>query len=291
MRGTRHHPAVAGSDRPARDSAGSRMRVLTLNLWAMGGDWSKRRTVLADGLRELQPELVAFQEAFKTPERDTVAEIVSADYHVYHQTTGLLGDGNCAAIASRWPLVNVEEVDQQVTARAADFPVTTLIAEIDAPGAVGPLLFVNHLPSWKPQLELERELQTLAAASRVEEVVASRPMHVVLAGDLDAVPDAASIRFLRGLQSIGGVSVSYRDAWESTHPEDRGHTFTPRNPLAMHESDVRQERSRRIDYVFVRCDENGPTLPIVACELAFAEPVRGAWASDHIGVVADLAVA
>lgn len=31
---------------------------------------------------------------------------------------------------------------------------------------------------------------------------------------------------------------------------------------------------------------NGPTLEIAACELAFAEPIAGAWASDHIGELA-----
>jgi endonuclease/exonuclease/phosphatase family metal-dependent hydrolase len=264
------------------------IRVLTLNLWGRGGDWPSRRAVLRDGLRDLNPDVIAFQEAFKTAEHDTVAEILGTDYHVHHQRSGLVDDGNCAAIACRWPLLRVRELDQQVTPRAADFPATTLVAEIDVPDRVGKLLFVNHLPSWKPQHELERELQTVAAVQVIEAIVRERPMHAVLAGDLDAVPEAASIRFLRGVQSLGGSSVCYRDAWASVHPDDPGHTFTIRNPLLLEESDVRQEVSRRIDYVFVRCDENGPTLEIRSCELAFAEPVDGVWASDHFGVVAEL---
>ena len=268
--------------------AGGRLRVLTLNHWGVGGDWPRRREVIRGGLRDLRPDLIAFQEAFKDGERDSVAELTGSDYHVFHQETGLLGDGNCAAIASRWPPAHVHELDQQLTSRTGAFPATTLIAEIEAPGPVGPLLFVNHLPSWEPQLELERELQTVAAARRIEELVVERPRHVVLAGDLDATPDASSIRFLRGLQSLGGLSVCYRDAWESAHSGDPGHTFTTRNPLVMEDSDVRQEISRRIDYVFVRCDEHGPTLEISRCELALAEPVGGTWASDHLGVVGDL---
>jgi endonuclease/exonuclease/phosphatase family metal-dependent hydrolase len=78
------------------------VRVLTLNLWGRGGDWPSRRRVLRDGLRELSPDLIAFQEAFKLGDEDSVAEILGADYHVHHQATGLLGDGNCAAVASRW---------------------------------------------------------------------------------------------------------------------------------------------------------------------------------------------
>jgi endonuclease/exonuclease/phosphatase family metal-dependent hydrolase len=261
---------------------------VTLNLWGLGGDWGSRRGVLVDGLRKLRPDLVAFQEAVKTHEHDTAAELVGREFHVVRQTTGLLGDGNCAAIASRWRVRDVQELDQQVTPRTADFPATTLIAEIDAPDPIGPLLFVNHLPSWKLELELERELQTAAAARRVEEIVARRPIHVVLAGDLDAVPDASSIRFLRGLQSLGGMSVCYRDVWATTHPGDPGHTFMRRNPLVMEDSEMRQEVSRRIDYIFVRCDERGPTLEISASALAFDAPVGGVWASDHFGVVADL---
>jgi endonuclease/exonuclease/phosphatase family metal-dependent hydrolase len=47
---------------------------------------------------------------------------------------------------------------------------------------------------------------------------------------------------------------------------------------------------RRIDYVFVRCGvHGGPTLDITSCALAFDVPRDGVWASDHFGVVADLA--
>jgi len=264
------------------------MRVVTLNLWVMGGDWDARSAALRAGLGELRPDLIGLQEVIRDAAHDTAAEILDPSYEIRHQATGLIGDGNCAAIASRWPIAGWHEVDLQLGVRTADFPATTLIAEIEAPDPVGRLLFVNHLPSWKPQLERERELQTVAAVRRVEELVAERARHVVLAGDLDATPDAASIRFLRGLQSLEGTSAYYHDAWERAHPGDPGHTFTTRNPLMTEETDVRVETSRRIDYVFVRCDERGPTLDVRRCDLIFDEPVGGVWASDHFGLVADL---
>ena len=49
------------------------------------------------------------------------------------------------------------------------------------------------------------------------------------------------------------------------------------------------ELGRRIDYIMVRCVEHGPTLAISNCARIFDEPVDGVWASDHFGVVADLA--
>jgi endonuclease/exonuclease/phosphatase family metal-dependent hydrolase len=243
-------------------------RVLTLNLWGIGGDWNARRQALRTGLRRLQPDLIAFQEAFKKDGRDSVAELLAGDYQVAHQSSGLIGDGNCAAIASRRPLDEVEEVDLHLTPRTADFPVVTMIARVHMPEPVGDLLFVNHLPSWKPELEHERELQAVAAASRIEALVAESPRPVVLAGDLDAVPDASSIRFLRGLQPLDGWSVRYLDAWESMHLDEPGHTFTTQNPL-MRKSDQRDDPARRIDYVFVRLDERGPMLSVENCALAF----------------------
>jgi hypothetical protein len=98
------------------------MRVATLNLWMTGGDWAARSAVLRDGFRELRPEVVGFQEVRKDAEHDTATEILGAEYEVRHQTTGLLGDGNCAAIASRWPIAGWHEVDLQLTPRAATSP-------------------------------------------------------------------------------------------------------------------------------------------------------------------------
>jgi exonuclease III len=111
----------------------------------------------------------------------------------------------------------------------------------------------------------------------------------VLAGDLDDPPEAASIRFWTGRQSLDGASVCYQDAWEAVHPGEAGHTFSPRNPLATG-GEMPLERGRRIDYVMVRCGVHGPTLEVAGCELAFDQPVGGVWASDHFGVVADLRV-
>jgi hypothetical protein len=41
----------------------------------------------------------------------------------------------------------------------------------------------------------------------------------------------------------------------------------------------------------VRCVDHGPTLDVSCCERIFDKPVDGVWASDHFGVVVDLALA
>ena len=258
------------------------LRVLTLNHYSRHADWPARREVLASGLRALNPDIIAFIETVVTENVDTVAEILGDGYHVAHQQDRA-PDGTGISIASRWPLLDLREHDLHVTPRSASLFCSLLTAEIETP--VGRLLFANHLPSYELDFELERELQTVSATRFIEYVVGDREMHVILAGDLDATPDAASIRFLRGLQSLDGMSVAYRDAWERAHPGDPGYTFDSRNPLRTPEWDI----DRRIDYLFVRCTHEGPTLDVARCELAFAEPVDGVWASDHFGVVADFA--
>lgn len=246
--------------------------------------------MLIEGLRELDPDLIAFQEAIVTDEYDQVVDLLGPDVHVAHQALGLLGDGNHGvSIASRWPLEEVWEVDLHVTPRTRDYPCGTLAAEIPAPDPLGPLLFVDHGPWYPWGAERERELQALAAARFVEDLVGKRSMHVVVGGDFNATPDAASMRFWRGRQSLDGTSVCYRDAWESAHPEEPGHTFTPTNPSTAGDEPF-LDHGRRIDYVLVRCGHHGPTLEVSRCELAFDRPVGRGWASDHLGVVADLSL-
>jgi endonuclease/exonuclease/phosphatase family metal-dependent hydrolase len=272
------------------------IRVVTLNLWGRSGAWEERRPVLADGLGKLGADLLAFQEAVVADGYDQVADLLGPDYHVAHQG-GRAPDGVGVSIASRWPLGEVHEVDLYVTPRTEGFACMTLVAEVHAPDPVGPLLFVCNNPNYQYDYELERELQAVAAARFIEELVGGRRLHVVLAGDFDAYPDAASVRFWRGRQSLGGMSVAYRNAWEAIHPDDPGHTFTPSNPLVPSRSNpmvVDGERvlevGRRIDHIMVRCGHHGPTLDVVACERIFDQPVGGVWASDHFGVMADLEV-
>ncbi len=236
--------------------------MLTLNLFGRRDDWDARRAVIVEGLHGLRPDLVAFQEAIVTEEYDQVSDLLGPQFHLAHQAEREPGEegvesGQGASIASRWPIREVGEVDLHVTPRTAGFACTTLITELDTP--VGSLVFANHLPSWQLQFERERELQALAAAQALEELDAD---HVVLAGDLDAGLDTASVRFLCGRQSLEGTSVCYRDAWESVHGSEPGETFTPRNPL-LTDWDW---PFRQLDHVLVRCGEHGgPTLQIVDC--------------------------
>lgn len=254
------------------------MRVATLNIWGANGDWTGRRALLRNGFAALEPDLIALQETIVTSQNDQVGEILADGYHIVHSRRRA-SDGMGVSIASRWPVANVEELTLQGSARDDAFPCTTLIVTTEAPHINSPIRFVNHFPSWKPQQELEREQQAVQAARRLEELDG----HVIVTGDFDADAAAASLRFWTGHQSLAGLSVCYRDAWERVHPGAPIATFAPEeNPLVADPD----WPFGRIDHVLVRCSEHGgPTLSIRDCQRIFDNPP----ASDHYGILADLA--
>jgi endonuclease/exonuclease/phosphatase family metal-dependent hydrolase len=264
------------------------IRVATVNLFARHGDWERRRPVLEQRLRELDADVLALQEAVVDVHGDTAEQVLGDGYEIVHQRQGLVGDGthHGASVASRWPVRAVHEVDLHVTDRTRDYSAGTVLVELDSP--VGRLVVGSHGNSWAWWAERERELQAVAVVRAIEELVGREPAHVVLGGDFNAEPQAASMRFLTGRQSLEGVSTAYRDVWESVHGEALGWTFDPRNPLtAIDEPGL--DRGRRIDCLLVRCADHGPTLRIAAAGLAVDEPVDGVHPSDHHGVYADLA--
>ena len=278
-----HQPTIASL---SQRSSASQIRILTQNLWGIRGAWDLRRAVLRRLIREANPVLISFQEAIKTADYDQAADLLGPDFQFAYQQTPE-PDGQSAVIASRWPIEWMRELDIDVTPRTQGFACTTVVAGIVAPDPFGRLLFVNHLANWQLDFALERELQAARAARRIEEFLAEQRLHVILAGDLSDSPDSASVRLWTGRQSIDGVSVCYRDAWDSANPRKPGETFTPRNPIVADPD----WPVRRIDYIMVRCGAHGgPTLAIKSCRLLFEGPIDGVWASDHFGVVADLMI-
>jgi len=263
------------------------MRFLTMNVFSPSNpDWSKRREVLRAGFAELSPDIVAVQEAAWLGDVDPVVELLGDEYHSLPHSQRST-DGVGAFLASRYPLELVAELDLRLTDRV-ELPWSgAVIAVADTPNEFGDLLIVHHKPTWEMGYSLEREQQAVACARGVEEILSTRPAHVVALGDFDDEPRSSSMRFWRGLQSLEGVSVEYRDVWETAHPGQDGFTFTTTNPLVQ-QGQFPLERGRRIDYILIRCGRYGPTLAVDTCRRAFDAPVDGVWASDHFGVVADL---
>jgi endonuclease/exonuclease/phosphatase family metal-dependent hydrolase len=265
------------------------LRVLTFNLLTLESAFGQERhEVVRRLLPDLRPDLIALQEVTRSPDVDQAFELLGPRF----ATVDLPGwtpqhVGEC--IASRWPLGEVFTLDRPIIRDEEDGPRAAAVAvEVLAPPPIGRVLAVHHKGAYQLQLEHVREQQALATARFVEDLVPDRPdVPVVLMGDFNAGPDAASLRFLTGKQSLAGISVRYEDAWQAVHADEPGHTFTPRNPL-VRAGQMPLERGRRIDHIMTRSGPHGPLLDVANCRLVFDQAVNGVWASDHFGVMAEL---
>ena len=272
------------------------MRVLTVNVQNDQGD--PRRTGLWNSeLRRLAPDLVALQEVGYPGRRDQLAELLDGTgLHATHQA-GVLDETppdadryGGAAVATRWPHRVVEVLAGRL-AEAPEINWWTLAVAVDRPG-LGEQLFIAPTTPWRLDAEAARERQAVEIAEIDGRHRTALP--TVIAGDLNAGPEASGIRYLSGMQTLNGRSVHYHDAW-AVAGHGPGHTWTVDNPLAAAEIERvigQPGHRRRIDYVFVGSAHAHPEAQarIVDARLIGDRPIDGVWLSDHAGVLVDLDV-
>lgn len=278
------HRSEVNHGRPRPDG----LRVYTHNIYARRARWGERRRVLIDGIRELDPDIIVLQEEVRTDDYDQTTDIVGPDKHVVHSTARSHAERSGISVASRWPVVAVHEIDLAAAGPPVDeYHWAALLVEVDAPEPLGRLIIANYFPDASVDREYERERQAVVLARRLSELTRTTDVPVIVAGDFDAEPDAASLRFFTGRQSLAGTSVAYVRAWDVTHPGEPCPTLDPANPL--HAEQLPGWPYHQIDHLLVKCCRAGTaSLRIDACERVFTEPVDGVWASDHYGLTADL---
>ena len=294
-----HHPIEKGEVDGKfllKDNRGVHMklRVLAINVWNLAGD--PRRTELINReIRRIAPDLVAFEEVVQTPERNQLEELLDGtDLYGTHQldvtasAPPWIDRYGGSAVATRWPHRVAEVIDPRLP-DAMDVPWATMAVTVPVPEE-GELLFISASTSWRLEAESARERQAVALADL--DARHRGPLPTIIAGDFNATPEAASIRYLTGLQSIAGRSVHYHDAW-SVAGKGPGYTWNVDNPNGRSEIDaiIRQpNHRRRIDYVFVGSWYAHPKAHcyIESAKLEFDRPIDGIWVSDHYGVSVNL---
>ncbi len=264
-----------------------RLRVVTLNVQNDEGD-PRRTGLLNRELRRLEPDLVALQEVCYPGQRDHLAELITGTgLHTTHQSQVLdhlpppIERYGGTAIATRRPH-RVVEVLEHRPGDATDSHWWTLAVSTNVSG-LGEQLFIVATTPWEPTAERARARQAVEVIDLDARHRATLP--TIIAGDLNASPDAASIRQL---------TRHYADAW-AVAGDGPGYTWSVDNPLAAAEIERligQRGHRRRIDYVLVGSARSHPRAraDIVAASLVCDRPVDGVWLSDHAGVMADLDV-
>lgn len=273
-----------------------RIRVLTFNVWNREGAAERTAAINAE-LHRLQPDLIAFQEVMRSADDDQLAELTDGlGFTTTHQadmqgyTPPFAERFGGTAVATRWPHRRLEAIDLRSTG-ANDVPWATLAVAVPVP-ELGELLFIGACSSWRLNAEAARERQALALADL--DGRHRRALPTIVAGDFNAAPDAASLRFLTGRQSLDGRSVHYHDVW-AIAGAGPGFTWTVDNPNAkdgIAQIVGQPGHRRRIDYVLVGGWDDHPKAraTVLEARLAFDRPIDGLWASDHFGVLVTLDV-
>ena len=263
------------------------LRVLTLNLWNLAGDWRARREEVVVWLRQLEPDVVCLQEVIDDGRGRNTAEWLA-------ERTGFAGvafggapieDGDGARFGNA--VLSRSAIDHSAThglpsGDPRPEPIERVVLHARTAGLD---VFSTHLTSlyWCGNL---REQQVV----RLDEVVRAEAdpaadLPAILAGDFNADPDSTEIRFLCGNASIDGRSTYYQEAWRVAGGREPGITWSNDNPFAAAE----HEPERRIDYVFVGWRRPDGRGTVTACSVVCDRPLTGVHPTDHYGVLADIA--
>lgn len=278
-----------------------RLRVVQLNAGSLlEPEWDRRRHELLAWLDRLDPDVVCLQEVWEdgtTP--NTAGWLVEHAGATWHWCFGgfpfpeqLWADRTMrfgSAILSRWPIDHHElvalPVDDSSIAQADAY--FQLQFELLHARTAGVDVFSTHLaPPPAQAYHRVREVLFIDEVVR-ERVDRAATMPPILCGDFNAEPESDEMRFLTSTAVIDGRSTYFQDAWKVAGPAgDPGWTQDPGNPIYAPLSLPR----KRIDYVLVG-DPFGRRGAgrVERCQLAFHEPITGILASDHYGLVADIA--
>jgi endonuclease/exonuclease/phosphatase family metal-dependent hydrolase len=265
------------------------LSLLTLNLWHDSGPWPERAARIREWIDRLEPDLIGFQEALRSSSgRDQVAELLEGrGYHLaYASATPFWREGSefspgefGNAVASRFPIRESEAI--RLPDAGDGEKRCAISATLDSP--LGPLsLTCTHL-HWKFRSGEVRERQVQAVCELVLRRRVRAGFPSILVGDFNAEPDSAEIRFVTGLQSLGGRSVAFLDAWR-TVGQGAGITWSNQNTYAR----LALEPDRRIDYVFTGFPQRNGVGQLLDCRVVCNDEKNGVWPTDHFGVYAEL---
>jgi endonuclease/exonuclease/phosphatase family metal-dependent hydrolase len=246
------------------------VKVLTLNTWHKGGPWQERWRLIFDGIRDHQPDVIAFQEVFDAAWNDRIAERTGYPHRSVSASTA-----SGLVLLSRVPIFRSELYTLSTKSPFEEYQRYVLWAEIAWQGAAVHL-FNTHL-SWHPQDQATRLAQVGEVWRRVSE---KRGADKLLMGDLNATPDSDEIRRL--LNDSGFV-----DTFAAMNPSAAGITWDRRNPFTCEQKPATLDR--RIDYILA--GGNRLARALSSCRIVFnTHGPGGVFASDHYGVLAELSL-
>jgi prepilin-type processing-associated H-X9-DG protein len=277
------------------------LRVLQLNAGSLlERGWEQRRHEIVTWVERLDADVVCLQEIWEDSSHpNSAAWIVeqfpagrwSMAFGGFPFPAELWADQTMrfgSAVLSRWP-IDEQHLAALPVDEAHPDPFWRLTFELLHVRTAGLDVFSTHLAA-PPAQAYHRLRQVLFLDGHVRD--RSDPgstLPAIVCGDFNAEPDSDEVRFLCSYATIDGRSSDLRDAWRAAvRYDDPGLTQDPRRNPACAELNV---APKRIDYVFVGDGFRRPhgAGQVLAVEVVCDQPLTGVLASDHFGVLADIA--
>lgn len=246
------------------------LRIATLNLEQDHKRWEERRELIAAELKDLQPDIWALNE-IHVPSRTglwlqkAAAKVTGTQYTLLQQSkVGEDSRTQAEGLLTRLPIVETANLDYRshdCVALVARFAIDGLLLDV----------YVTHL--------IAARVDDSARQYQVSELLSWMSMRddadgSVVCGDFNAGPDQPS---------IGLMAAAYRCT--QTQPT----AFTPLKESIGAPTHPEWERfDRCIDYIWI-----SRSIKVSATGLCFNAPASNdpsLWASDHVGVWADLEI-
>jgi endonuclease/exonuclease/phosphatase family metal-dependent hydrolase len=263
------------------------VKVVTANILSDLSRWEDRGPLLAQGLAEAGPDIIALQEVNLRPNgvhpntAAWLAEKLNFDYIHLTPKTGKSGIEEGIAIISRLPFDAQADLDLKTQDRVAQY-VQVRIQD-------RPWVIANGHFFWQPGDSTERLRQVERLLDWLSPVLDRVP--VAVCGDFNSLP---------GTKAVRRMQVNLASAYAAVHGAEPEFTFPtplPRSRLAMLHtllaywrdirlSELRLKLRGTLDYIFVN-----DRMRVVISRLILDRPSPvdpKLYASDHFGLMAVL---
>ncbi len=252
-----------------REARPESLGIVTFNLYHDKADWPKRRALIVDELRALNPDVIVLQEVLQHEtlrnQAEDLAEALgySAYFLSIDPADKVRRYGN--AILTRHPVL----ARDWTPLRPLEDSRTAGWARIDIDGR--PLnVYVTH-PNYRNDDDGRR--------MRTQQLADLHAFMARTAGDAPSVV-AGDFNSVSGQPELAALEAGFDNAYDTLHGR-----ADPRPTLNPH---YFQDDARRIDHVYL---QRGALQPLEARIVLDKEGAPGVWPSDHFGLYVRFAFA
>ena len=255
------------------------LKIVTLNILIDLYRWNLRGQLIVTALRDLNPDVIAFQEVdLPTNTAQWIADHLDG-YSVFLAPNSGLKEGEGLAILTRLPIEKHEILDLGPQNRKVQLIYFQQNGETY-------VLANTHL-FWQNGNAPERKAQAQLILNHLADLPVNT--HQILCGDFNSEPDSPTISLVKqsmhsAYESINGTEP----AFTCPTPLDRSlksRWWQLKNAINQPKNLVLNNKTT-IDYIFLN-----PSLQAVQSQLVFDQPYpthTHLFASDHFGIMAEV---